>query len=177
MVLNKGNHLLVAHNETNMKNGFSAVTNKGCIPACTVLDTDSLIALYNASWRHIILTYISLRPSPSPPLNHALTSLIPAPLQCQWEVACSLSLRHLHIWSSPNPLCPDVATHATVTPKEQHRLWKTTDYSFKHKASLCLACKVDFLCCYASITRKGKACSTIVSHILLIINYLLHFLS
>lgn len=70
---------------------------------CDVSDADNLIALYNASRRHIILTYIFLLPS-APDLLSSMLSPAPSPpvrLQRQWEVAYSCGPgAPAHIWSS-----------------------------------------------------------------------------
>lgn len=82
---------------------FSSCHKQRSRPPCDVSDADNLIALYNASWRHIILTYIFLLSS-APDLLSSMLSPAPSPpvrLQRQWEVACSCGPgAPAHIWSS-----------------------------------------------------------------------------
>lgn len=82
---------------------FSSCHKQRSRPPCDVSDADNLIALYNASCRHIILTYIFLLSS-APDLLSSMLSPVPSPpvrLQRQWEVACSCGPgAPAHIWSS-----------------------------------------------------------------------------
>lgn len=104
---------------------FSSCHKQRSRPPCDVSDADNLIALYNASWRHIILTYIFLLSS-APDLLSSMLSPAPSPpvrLQRQWEVACSCGPgAPAHIWSSgkKKTLCSHVVIHAAVMSKH---LW------------------------------------------------------
>lgn len=93
---------------------------QGSYPVCTAIDTDKLIALYNASRRHVILTCIFLLVSARPSLKRALTAATATRLQRRWEVACGLSLEPLHIWSSADPLCSD-AVQSTFDRSARHK--------------------------------------------------------
>lgn len=82
---------------------FSSCHKQRSRPPFDVSDADNLIALYNASWRHIILTYIFLLPSVPDLLSSMHRQHRRRPFGCSvngnWRAAAAPGAP-AHIWSS-----------------------------------------------------------------------------